>query len=689
MKLLQTRKELMFVVFVLLFSAFTMASCGNGDDDTDGDMDTDMEVDGDMETDMETDGDDETTGDANVRAIHLSPDAPTVDVLVNGALRAIEDLDFPDSTAYLPVPPGNYDFDIVPADGELADSVLNIPSIDLEADTSYTAVAHGTLANIAALLLVDDLSSPGDGKIRVRAIHVADGVGEVDIWNIPAEGDPAILYEDVDYGDAGAYMVLPAASYKLGIDVDDDATPDLTFTTGELAAGTILNVFAVKDGDDVFLIAQTQDGTTIKIDPDAPAADMTDVRFIHLAPDVAGVDVWVDETIKAFEDLAYKKGTAYANIEAGTHDVNIIATGDADLTNSILDISVDLMKDKKYTAAAYQNPGASAILLEDDLSAPADGNLRVRAIHTANGVGEVDIWNIPQTGDPTALFEDLAAGTASNAIEIPAGAYKLGIDVDNDATPDLTFTTGDLPAGAILNVFAVKDGDDVFLLAQTQQGITLQIDADPDMTDVRFIHLAPDVAGVDIWVDEAVKAFENLAFKSGTIYANIEAGTHDVNIIATGDADLTNSVLDISVDLMKDKMYTAAAYQNPGALALLIEDDLSAPAAGNIRVRAVHTANGVGEVDIWNIPDTGDPTALFENLAAGTASAAAEVPAGVYTLGIDVDDDATPDLVYTLPNLAEGTIANVFALKTGADVTLVAQFADGTTAEISATPPAK
>jgi len=32
-------------------------------------------------------------------------------------------------------------------------------------------------------------------------------------------------------------------------------------------AGSILNVFAVNDGADVFLIAQFQNGTTVQIDP--------------------------------------------------------------------------------------------------------------------------------------------------------------------------------------------------------------------------------------------------------------------------------------------------------------------------------------------------------------------------------------------------------------------------------------
>lgn len=48
---------------------------------------------------------------------------------------------------------------------------------------------------------------------------------------------------------------------------------------------------------------------------------------------------------------------------------------------------------------------------------------------------------------------------------LPAGTHTLGFDVDDDATPDLTLSTGATPAGSILNIFALNDGADVFLIA--------------------------------------------------------------------------------------------------------------------------------------------------------------------------------------------------------------------------------
>jgi len=204
---------------------------------------------------------------AEIRVIHLSSTAPAVDVYVNGTTQAFSDVAFQEGTDSAELPPATYSFQIVASGSPPDPPVLSIDNLDLMPGVHYTAVAYDTLANIKALALVDDFSDPAAGNIRVRPIHAAPDVGQVDIWEVSDPGDPVLLYEDVNFGDVGAYAVLPAGSYTLGIDTDNDATPDLIFETGPLAEGSIANIFAVNDADGVFLLAQFQNDSVVRINP--------------------------------------------------------------------------------------------------------------------------------------------------------------------------------------------------------------------------------------------------------------------------------------------------------------------------------------------------------------------------------------------------------------------------------------
>lgn len=276
---MKTNRNLFWVLALALtiFTSMGIAACGDDDDDDDNDtMADDDSADDDMSDDDaadddtgDDDDDDSAPQETYIRALHLSPDAPNVDIYVNASILAFEDVAFEQGSVYATLEPGTYDFNITATGTPAESAVLNIEGLELAADTYYTAVAFDFLADITPLALVDDYEALDAGNIRVRAIHTASGVGQVDIWVIPEMDDPSILYEDVDFGAVGGYLDLPAAAYTLGFDVDDDASPDLIFEIPALTEGTVANVFAVNDGSAVFLLAQLDDGSTVRIDASA------------------------------------------------------------------------------------------------------------------------------------------------------------------------------------------------------------------------------------------------------------------------------------------------------------------------------------------------------------------------------------------------------------------------------------
>lgn len=65
-------------------------------------------------------------GGPHLRFAHLAPDAPAVDIYVNGELL-VKALKYKDQTDYKGVEGGDFEFVIVPAGGKIADSVTAKP----------------------------------------------------------------------------------------------------------------------------------------------------------------------------------------------------------------------------------------------------------------------------------------------------------------------------------------------------------------------------------------------------------------------------------------------------------------------------------------------------------------------------------------------------------------------------------
>ena len=83
-------------------------------------------------------------GKAHVRIVHLSADAPAVDIAPDGAEAIVADLAYPNATGYLALDPGSYDLEIRPAGA--MDVAFDIDDVTLDAGTSYTVFAIGSLA---------------------------------------------------------------------------------------------------------------------------------------------------------------------------------------------------------------------------------------------------------------------------------------------------------------------------------------------------------------------------------------------------------------------------------------------------------------------------------------------------------------------------------------------------------------
>jgi len=103
-------------------------------------------------------------GQAHVRLVHVSPDAPPVaDVAVVGGPIVARNLPFKGATGYLVVAPGIYAFEIRPAGTPQA--IATTPPIKVDANRSYSAFVMGQLGDntFRAVIAVDNAASGGVG----------------------------------------------------------------------------------------------------------------------------------------------------------------------------------------------------------------------------------------------------------------------------------------------------------------------------------------------------------------------------------------------------------------------------------------------------------------------------------------------------------------------------------------------
>ena len=192
------------------------------------------------------DGGDGGNGDAMgmVRVAHLSPNAPNVDVYVDES-AVLEDVSFSTVSGYLEVPAGDRQVEITAAGDEEA-SVFE-GTVTVEADTAYTIAAVGEIGDdgdqpFQPQVLQDDLSEPGEGMARVRAVHTSPDAPAVDV-TVASSGDA--LFDGVSYGQSGAVEV-PSGDYTLEIrgdteSNDGDVVADFDVS---LAGGAVYTAFA-------------------------------------------------------------------------------------------------------------------------------------------------------------------------------------------------------------------------------------------------------------------------------------------------------------------------------------------------------------------------------------------------------------------------------------------------------------
>ena len=157
-----------------------------------------------------------------VRVVHASPDAPAVDVLVDGVM-ILESLPFREYSEYLALPAGTHEIR-VNVTGTGTTVLQAAPNV--EAGKDYTAIAVGFAGGrspgLDLLLLEDDNVLPADGSVKLRVVHGAASAPAVDVYvTTPFESltNKSALLSSVPFKLASGYASVPVSLYQARVAV--------------------------------------------------------------------------------------------------------------------------------------------------------------------------------------------------------------------------------------------------------------------------------------------------------------------------------------------------------------------------------------------------------------------------------------------------------------------------------------
>ncbi|MFC0523280.1 DUF4397 domain-containing protein [Pontibacillus salicampi] len=171
-----------------------------------------------------------------VRVFHASPNAPNVDVYVNGQ-PILQNVAYKQVSDYIPVMPGDYQIIITPAGKQ--EAVLT-KDVSVPANAAVTLAAAGKVENLQLVAYQDDIN-PEMGKAKVRFIHLSPDAPNVDI--AVAGGD--VLFSNVGFTEASDYITIPQTTVDIEVRPAGSNKAVLTLKGVKFENGQVYNVAAV------------------------------------------------------------------------------------------------------------------------------------------------------------------------------------------------------------------------------------------------------------------------------------------------------------------------------------------------------------------------------------------------------------------------------------------------------------
>ncbi|KPK56591.1 MAG: hypothetical protein AMS22_00785 [Thiotrichales bacterium SG8_50] len=401
-----------------------------------------------------------------VQILHASPDAPAVDVAVDGE-EVLSDVDYKDASGWVTLDSGTYSIDV---QAILPGGNLSVLGADLtfEDDTINTVVALNDVQNIEPVVLTQPGTPVSAGAARVWVLHAAANVqelvgGPVDVYvTVPgaelAGAAPLGSFNFKETLPADGPTELTAGDYQIrvGVGTPGDENFLLAFDSGTvtLADGADLVIAAVPNttrGDSpVSLVVLDSNGAGEILNDGTPAA----LRVVHASNNTPAVDVFADGAALieglAFPNFAPVDGPT--EVPAGTYSVAVAPAGDGVEAAAIGPADLEFTAGTTTDVIAVGRLGGTEGTIEELTVTLADDDLRqiplfakVRIIHASVTAASLDpdTVDIYVTAPDTDISDESVAPTLVNVpylantgyLAVAGGTYDITVTVSGSRTP--------------------------------------------------------------------------------------------------------------------------------------------------------------------------------------------------------------------------------------------------------------
>ncbi|MDQ2750616.1 MAG: DUF4397 domain-containing protein [Pseudonocardiales bacterium] len=153
---------------------------------------------------------------AYLRGAHFSPDTAGVDVYLTAfsggtSTLWLSDVGYGDVSGYRQMPPGVYAVSMRPHGTSATRPPVLSWTVNLKADSAYTAAAVGMSNEIRGVIVADTLSAPAAGTGLVRVIQASSQAGHA---SVRADNGPA-LTTDTAFGSTTKYVAVPSGAWTV------------------------------------------------------------------------------------------------------------------------------------------------------------------------------------------------------------------------------------------------------------------------------------------------------------------------------------------------------------------------------------------------------------------------------------------------------------------------------------------